>query len=122
MSAADDAIDPYRILGIPEDADDEQVRRAWREACFRYHPDTGGDAADPERLVAVQQAFDSLSDPARRARIDRQRRDRKTGDDAAASQDGEPPILSAENIRLNVEYLGGELRRAWSFLARVFRD
>ena len=60
--------DPYRILGVEREADNDEVKSAHRRMAKRYHPDTGGDE---QRFLAVQDAYQLLSDPARRREWDR---------------------------------------------------
>lgn len=50
-------IDPYKILGVSAEATLDEVRRAYRRAATKYHPDAGGDAW---AFQQVQQAFDML--------------------------------------------------------------
>lgn len=50
-------IDPYKILGVSTDATLDEVRRAYRRAATKYHPDAGGDAW---AFQQVQQAFAML--------------------------------------------------------------
>jgi len=58
----------YEILGVAPDADAGTIKLAWRKLASAHHPDReGGDHA---RMQAVQQAYDVLSDPERRARYD----------------------------------------------------
>lgn len=61
------AFDPYSVLGVKRDADEEEIRTAYRQASKRTHPDTGGD---PEQFREVKRAYDILSDPERRKRFD----------------------------------------------------
>lgn len=56
-------IDPYAMLGIGRDADDQAVKAAWRKAAKGAHPDSGGDADGFSRLQAC---YDLLRDPVRR--------------------------------------------------------
>ncbi len=98
--------DLYARLGLSPEATDEAIRAAWRSACFRYHPDTGGDGADPDRLEGAREAFRVLSDAERRIAYDRERSIAK---DVARER---PRILSLENVLGNYEYLAGELGRA----------
>jgi curved DNA-binding protein CbpA len=58
------APDPYRELGVPRGATDEQVKAAHRRLAKRYHPDSAD--GDQTRFLAVQEAYLLLSDPIRR--------------------------------------------------------
>jgi curved DNA-binding protein CbpA len=60
-------VNPYEELGIAKDADAATVKRAYRKAAKRAHPDRGGDA---QAMTRVNVAYDILSDPARRERYD----------------------------------------------------
>ena len=57
----------YETLGVAEDADEADVKRAYRRRAVETHPDAGGDPAEFRR---VQEAYEVLSDPERRARYD----------------------------------------------------
>ena len=63
--------DYYELLGIPRDAADDEVKRAFRRLARELHPDVSDapDAQDRFRLVA--EAYEVLSDPARRDTYDR---------------------------------------------------
>ena len=65
--------DYYALLGVHAGADDEMLRRAWRQLALQYHPDRAGDgsAATFKQLAA---AYAVLSDPVARAAYDRRRR------------------------------------------------
>jgi curved DNA-binding protein CbpA len=71
------AEDHYKILGIPADADEGNIRSAHRRLAKQYHPDTGPGASE-EKFRAVQNAYDVLSDPTRREAYDRSRRPQAT--------------------------------------------
>jgi outer membrane protein assembly factor BamB len=60
--------DPYALLGVDRNADDETIRRCFRRAAKDAHPDTGGDAEHFRRLSV---ALEVLLDPGRRAELDR---------------------------------------------------
>ena len=62
--------DPYLVLGVPRDADDQQVRDAYRRLAKRHHPDLHPDARAGDRMRRVNEAWDVLSDPSRRSRYD----------------------------------------------------
>jgi curved DNA-binding protein CbpA len=59
----------YLILGIPQDADDETTRRAFRSLARRYHPDAG-PGSSPEKFREVVKAYETLRNPFRRAAYD----------------------------------------------------
>ncbi|MGF0538049.1 J domain-containing protein [Agrobacterium sp. ES01] len=56
-------IDPYEMLGIERDANEQAIKSAYRKAAKTAHPDSGGDA---EQFARLQTAFDLLKDPVRR--------------------------------------------------------
>ncbi len=62
--------DLYAILGVPRDADESEIRSAHRALAKKYHPDAGTGSSG-ERFRTIQDAYDILSDPARRAEYDR---------------------------------------------------
>jgi hypothetical protein len=64
------AADPYAVLGIPRDASDQQVQRAYRRLAKRYHPDLHPDAQTSQQMRRINQAWETLSSPGSRARYD----------------------------------------------------
>lgn len=56
-------IDPYKMLGIERDADEQAIKLAYRKAAKAAHPDSGGDT---EQFARLQAAFELLKDPVRR--------------------------------------------------------
>lgn len=60
-------IDPYEMLGVDRDANDQTIRTAYRKAAKAAHPDSGGDAEQFARLQAV---YELLKDPVRRKVFD----------------------------------------------------
>jgi len=61
--------DPYRVLGVLRGASLGQIKAAHRRLAKRYHPD--GSTGDESRFLAVQDAYQLLSDPRRRTEWDR---------------------------------------------------
>jgi curved DNA-binding protein CbpA len=59
----------YSVLGIAPDATDETVRGAFRALVRQYHPDAGAESS-AERFRDVVEAYQTLSDPARRRLYD----------------------------------------------------
>jgi molecular chaperone DnaJ len=66
--------DYYRVLGVPETANDQEITRAYRRLARTLHPDTGGNAGDGERFAEMATAYEVLHDPARRRQYDEVRR------------------------------------------------
>jgi molecular chaperone DnaJ len=63
--------DYYRVLGVGRDASPEEVKRAFRKLAFQYHPDRNGAAGSEERFKEINEAYQVLSDPEKRASYDR---------------------------------------------------
>ncbi len=63
-------MDYYTILGLLRDASVEEIKRAYHEAARRLHPDTNTLAGETEIFLQVQQAYEMLSNPKRRAQYD----------------------------------------------------
>ena len=65
--------DPYKVLQVDSEAEDEVIQAAYRRLAQKYHPDVAGPAG-AERMTAINAAWALLRDPARRASLDRERR------------------------------------------------
>jgi hypothetical protein len=52
--------DPYRIFGIPKSADHSTVRKAWRKALQRVHPDRSKDVDATYQTQRINRAYDSI--------------------------------------------------------------
>jgi molecular chaperone DnaJ len=63
--------DPYEMLGVPRDADNETIKKAYRALARQLHPDVNPDPATQERFKEVTRAYEILSDPQKRAVFDR---------------------------------------------------
>jgi curved DNA-binding protein len=62
--------DFYEILGVPRNASQEEIQRAYRKLARQYHPDVNSDPAAEERFKEISEAYDVLSDPQTRRRYD----------------------------------------------------
>jgi molecular chaperone DnaJ len=62
--------DPYIVLGVPRQASAAEIVRAYRRAARASHPDSGV-AGSSEQFRLVNDAYDQLRDPRRRAMYDR---------------------------------------------------
>lgn len=56
--------DYYKILGVDKNADDNQIKKAYRKLAIIHHPDKNpGDDAAAERFKDIGEAYETLSDP-----------------------------------------------------------
>jgi curved DNA-binding protein CbpA len=65
--------DPYKILQVDPEAEDEVIAAAYRRLARKYHPDVGGGPEAAGRMTALNAAWELIGDPARRAAFDRER-------------------------------------------------
>lgn len=64
--------DYYELLGVPRDADAEQIKKAYRKKALKYHPDRNEGSKEAEdRFKEVTEAYEVLRDSERRAMYDR---------------------------------------------------
>lgn len=63
---------PYEVLGIAKDASDADIKKAYHKLVMKYHPDKNpGDKTAEEKFKEINNAFDILKDPQKRAAYDR---------------------------------------------------
>ncbi len=58
-------MDPYDVLGLPHDADDETIRKRYLEQVRRFSPDTA-----PEKFQRLRQAYEQVMDEGARRRYE----------------------------------------------------
>ena len=65
--------DYYEILGVPKNASDEEIKKAYRKHAMKHHPDRnqgGGSKAAEEKFKESKEAYEMLSNPQKRAAYD----------------------------------------------------
>ena len=65
--------DYYEVLGVPRNAGDDEIKKAYRKLAMKYHPDRNqGDAAKEAeaKFKEIKEAYEILSDGQKRAAYD----------------------------------------------------
>ena len=63
--------DYYEVLGIGRDADESEIKKAYRKLAMKYHPDrNAGDAKAEEKFKEAKEAYEILSDASKRTAYD----------------------------------------------------
>jgi DnaJ-class molecular chaperone len=69
-------MDYYQTLGIDPSADNDTIKTAYKKLAMKHHPDRGGDTTT---FQTISQAYDTLSDPGKRAQYDAERQGHGNG-------------------------------------------
>lgn len=63
--------DYYEVLGVNKQADQEEIKKAYRKLAVKYHPDKNpGDKTAEEKFKELGEAYEAVSDPQKRAAYD----------------------------------------------------
>ena len=63
--------DLYEVLGLQKGADEKQIKSAFRKLAIKYHPDKNpGDKESEEKFKEINEAYQVLSDPQKKAQYD----------------------------------------------------
>ena len=77
--------DYYKIMGVERDATQDDVKRAYRKLARKYHPDVSKESDAQAKFQEMQEAYEVLKDPEKRAAYD------QLGANWRAGQDFRPP-------------------------------
>jgi curved DNA-binding protein CbpA len=68
-----DQVDPYKILQVDSEAEDEVIQAAYRRLARKYHPDLAASPDAANRMAAINAAWELIGEPAKRKAFDRER-------------------------------------------------
>ncbi len=57
----------YDTLGVPENASDQDIKKAYKKLAMQHHPDKGGDA---KKFQQISEAYDSIKTKDKRQHYD----------------------------------------------------
>ena len=77
--------DYYETLGVPRDASNEDIRKAYRKLARENHPDVNKDPGAEDRFKEISEAYEVLRDPDKRKRYDQLGANWKAGQDVSGA-------------------------------------
>jgi curved DNA-binding protein len=78
--------DYYETLGVPRDASEADIRKAYRRLAREFHPDVNKDTGAEDRFKEVSEAYEVLRDKDKRERYDRLGANWKAGQDVSGAE------------------------------------
>ena len=65
--------DYYKILGVQDNADQESIKKAYRNLAKKFHPDRNKEKGAEEKFKKISEAYDVIGDPSKRSKYDSRR-------------------------------------------------
>jgi DnaJ-class molecular chaperone len=118
--------DFYAVLGISPEADEKQIKEAYRRAAFQFHPDRNTDSPDAaEKMKKINEAYAVLSNSEKRRSYDAMRR--QFGESATSrfkKSYSEKDIFSDSDIQSDIRAVFEEMARAFGVRGfdEIFKD
>jgi curved DNA-binding protein len=105
--------DYYKIMGVARDASQDEIKRVYRKLARKYHPDVSKEANAEEKFKEVQEAYEVLKDPEKRAAYD------QLGSNWRSGQEFRPPPDWGRGFEFSSAY-GGEDGGFSDFFSSLF--
>ena len=110
--------DYYEVLGVAKTATEDEIKKAYHTGARKHHPDVNpGDSEASKRFQEVQEAYETLSDPIKRARYNGAPHMRFRGRTQTKSSSGPPPGATYEEIV--EEFFGGSAYKGRNITVRL---
>jgi curved DNA-binding protein len=106
--------DYYKTLGVERAATEDELKRAYRKLARKYHPDVSKEPDAEARMKEVNEAYEVLRDPEKRAAYD------QLGSRYAAGQDFRPPPDWDAGFEFSRGFSDGEAAEFSDFFSSLF--
>lgn len=93
--------DYYQIMGVARDASQEDLKRAYRRLARKFHPDVSKETNAEDKFKELQEAYEVLKDPQRRAAYD------QLGTNWRSGQEFRPPPDWGRDFEFSTSSFGG---------------
>ena len=98
--------DYYKILGIPKNSSQDEIKKAYRKLAHQYHPDKNGEG-DESKFKEINEAYQVIGNPEKRKQYD------QFG--STFNQAGMPPNWGATGFDINIDEIFGNVFRGGGF-------
>jgi curved DNA-binding protein len=106
--------DYYKVIGVSRDAGADEIKRAYRKLARKYHPDVSKERNAEEKFKEVQEAYEVLHDPRKRAAYD------QLGSNWHAGQQFRPPPDWGQGQRFEFSFGGPDQSGFSDFFSSLF--
>ena len=104
-------MDYYKVLGVPENAGEEQIKQSYRKLAKKYHPDLNPNNPEAEaKFKDIVEAYETLGDAEKRKAYDLKRK--KTGE---AIGRGEKTTAKAPDANIDFGNFTKDMERYFGF-------